>query len=74
MDNPYFNYQTTVAYHQARFGLAQPFQSFLEWLASANAAKVITTTVIEKRIVDQTEKKSHNSENSDYVQIQKILT
>ena len=49
MDNAYFNHQTTVAYHQVRFGLAYTqFHYFQGWLASTNAANVITTNFNEK--------------------------
>ena len=43
MVNVYFNYRQTLAYYQARFGLAYPVPSFEESLASANAANVVTT-------------------------------
>ena len=57
MDNAYFNHQTTVAYYQVRFGLAYTqFHYFQGWLASTNAANVITTNFNEKHTVSQTEK------------------
>ena len=49
MDNANFNHQTTVAYYQVRFGLAYTqFHYFQGWLASTNAANVITTNFNEK--------------------------
>ena len=60
MVNVYFNYQKTVAYCQSRFGLAYPVLSFQEWLASTNAANVVTTN-------DNFKKNSTTSESSDDV-------
>ena len=31
MNNVYFDYQKTIAYYQARFGLAYPVPFFQEW-------------------------------------------
>ena len=62
MDNAYFNHQTTVAYYQVRFGLAYTqFHYFQGWLASTNAANVITTNFNEKHTVNQTEKNPTSS-------------
>ena len=67
MVNVYFNYQKTVACCQARFGLGYPVLSFQEWLASTNAANVVTTNDNEKQTANQTEKDSTTSESSDDV-------
>ena len=67
MDNIYFNYQKTVASYQARFGSAYPVPFFQEWLASTNAANVITTNDNGKQTVNQTEKNSTTSEGFDEV-------
>ena len=56
--NVYFNYQKTVAYYQAVLGLAYRVLFFKEWLASTNAANVVTTNHNEKQTVNQTEKNS----------------
>ena len=71
MDNVYFNYQKTVAYYQTRFGLAYPVPSFQGWLASTNAANVVTTNDNEKQTANQTEKNSTASESFDEVQTTK---
>ena len=72
MDNAYFNHQTTVAYHQVRFGLAYTqFHYFQGWLASTNAANVITTNFNEKHTVSQTEKNPTTSGSSDNAQTTK---
>ena len=54
MSNVYFNYQKTVAYFQARFGLVYPVPSFQKWLASTNSANVVNTNNKQQRTADQT--------------------
>ena len=71
MDNVYFNYQKTVAYYQTRFGLAYPVPSFQGWLASTNAANVVTTNDNEKQTANQTEKNFTTSESFHEVQTTK---
>ena len=65
-NNFYFNYQKTVAYYQARFGVAYPVPFFQECLVSTNAA-VLTTNDNEKQTVNQTEKNFTTSESFDEV-------
>ena len=61
----YFNYQTAIAYYEARVGLVYRVPSFQEWLAWTNAANAITFNVNE---IDPTGKNLTISENSGDVQ------
>ena len=65
MDNVCFNYQKTGG-----FGLAYPILSFQEWLASTNAA-IVVTNGNEKQTVNETEKNRTTSKKSDEVQTTK---
>ena len=70
IDNAYLNYQTTVAYYQARLSLVYSVQTFQKPLDSLIAANNITTNVSVKRTADQTEK-NPTSESLDDVRTTK---